>query len=187
MLLPAPSPSTLILILAPFLPCGIVTESLPEMDTFSGEMEISPEDELEDDMPPEEDELDDKSPPEEEELEEISPEEDELDEELPEEDELEDKAPEEDEELEKEPPEEDELELDVELLIGSIVHVELHPSPLLTFPSSHPSAVCLVPSPQITQSAEPKQVPEFVGQHPLIQQSAPHCAYVQSCGQDSSH
>ena len=156
MLLPAPSPSTLILILAPFLPCGIVTESLPEMDTFSGEMEISPEDELEDDMPPEEDELDDKSPPEE-------------------------------EELEKEPPEEDELELDVELLIGSIVHVELHPSPLLTFPSSHPSAVCLVPSPQITQSAEPKQVPEFVGQHPLIQQSAPHCAYVQSCGQDSSH
>ena len=154
------------MVITPSRPCGIVTELFPEIDTFSEEREV----------PPEEDD----------ELEEEPPLDDELEEELPEEDELEEEPPEEDDELEEEPPLDDEIEPEEELLLGSTVHVELHPSLLLVFPSSHCSAVCLVPSPQIGQVLNPKQLSGFVGQHPFIQQREPHCVYVQ-LGPSGSH
>ena len=162
------SASTLILVRTNPRCCGIVTELFPEMDIFSGESGVPPEeddDELLVEEPPEEDEDDELL------VEELPEDEDELlVKELPE-DEL--------ELLVEELPEEDELELGEELLFTSFVHVELHPSPLLVFPSSHSSLFCLVPFPHTAQSAKPKQVFELVGQQPFTQQSPPHCVYVQ--------
>lgn len=95
--------------------------------------------------------------PEDDELEE-PPDEDELElEELPEDDELEELL---EDELEEEPPEdEDEL--------------------VLEEPPEEDELEELLDEDSI-QSAKPKQLAGFVGQHPFIQQSGPHCVNMQS-------
>ena len=145
------------MVVVAFFPDGIVIELSPEIDIFSGEMEISPEEEL-DDMPPEEDE----------ELDEISPEED---------DELEDKSPPEDEELDAIFPEDDdELELDEELL--ELEEPSEEGGGVTKLPDDELEEELL--DEDVTQSANPRQLPVgFDGQHPFIQQRGPQCEYEQ--------
>lgn len=146
----SPSTAILIVVVVVFCPCGIFTELSPEMDICSGWSNA----------PPEDDELEDKSP--DDELEEDPPEDDELEEEPPEEeDELElEELPEDDDELEGElPEEEDELGLEEAPEDDELEELLDEAS---------------------TQSANPRQLLGFDGQHPFIQQSGPHSVNIQS-------
>ena len=103
----------------------------------------------------------DEDPPEDDVLEEKPPEEDdEVENKSPEEDDdvVEEKPPEEDDEVEEKPPEDDELLEELEEDDGELM-----------------------------QSAKPKQFAGFVGQHPFIQQSEPHCIYAQPVGPSLGH
>lgn len=74
-------------------------------------------------------------------------------------------------------PEEDELELDEDELL-ELEELPEEDVELVKLPDDELEEE-LLDDEDVTQSAKPKHVAEFVGQQPLTQQREPHCTYAQ--------